>query len=316
MSRTDQLCMAACMMALDEAGIGPRSALTGIVLGTAVGSGSALLRFLRDTFEQERPYLVNPSHFPGTLMNSAAGKTAIRLALTGVNASVSGGSMAAMHALHYARNVLVAGHAHRLLAGGVEELSAEGAWAWHRSNALAKNTVLAEGCAMFVLDVPQAAAPATHHAGASQPHRGRSLLGRLLACDIRFADPANDLLAVSGRLADCIHVALARSGASPKEVAIVAPGAGGRRGWAAVEERALRRVFPNGSVPRRLRVNRVLGETYSAGVALQLAAVLARWQYPTARTEDLAERERVAVLTSVNTEGSVGCLVVAHPDYT
>jgi 3-oxoacyl-[acyl-carrier-protein] synthase II len=211
-----------------------------------------------------------------------------------------------MHALRYARNALVEGHAARLLAGGAEELFPQSAWAWHHGDALTKGTALAEGCAMFALDAP---------AIDGAQRGGTRVLGRLLACDIGFADPAKGLSAVSARLAGCVRTALARSGIAPGEVGIAAPGAAGRRGWAAVEERALRQVFSGGSVPRRLRVHQVLGETHAAGTALQLAAVLAGWRYPAGRTGTDSGAERVAVLTAVGSAGSVGCLVVAHPDF-
>lgn len=290
LTRTDQLAMAACSAALLDAGVTDRPERTGVVLGTAFGSGSALFDFVRDTYSQDRPYLVNPSHFPGTLMNSAASRTAIKHALTGVNATLSGGPLAAMHALRYARQVLAGGHATRLLTGGVEELSRQAAWAWQRTGALAPDVPLGEAAAVFALD---AAGPASRPGG---------LLGRLLACEVGYADPARGVLAVSGRLAACVHTALSRSGVTPGEVTVVAPGAAGRFGWAAVEERALRGIFPSS---RRLRVASVLGETHSAGVAVQLAAVLAE-----------PEPAGLAVLTTVGFDGSVGCAVVAGPEFT
>lgn len=287
-TRTDQLAMAACLLAIEDAAGGPGLPETGIVLGTAVGSPNGLLDFFRDTFEQERPYLVNPSHFPGTLMNSAAGKAAIRQRMTGLNATVSGGPLAAMHALRYARTTMLAGRAGRLLAGGVEELSSASAWAWHRGGALARRVALAEGAAVFVLE------PAGH----------REPLGRLLGSGVGFADPATGLPAVAGRLAETVETALARYGVAAGDVTTAVPGAGGRRGWAAVEERVLRRVLPD---RRRLAPERVLGETHGAGTAMQLAVLLAAWR--------AGATDRVAVLTSVGFDGSVGCLVVAHPDF-
>jgi 3-oxoacyl-[acyl-carrier-protein] synthase II len=294
MTRTDQLASAACIDALEDAGPGPAPERTGIVVGTAVGSANAVLDFLRDTFEQPSPYLVNPSHFPGTLMNSAAGKTAIRQRLTGINASVSGGALAGMNALRYAHAMLVEGRAERLVTGGVEELSSLGTWAWHRGQTLAPGAALAEGCAMFALDAPGG--------------EGR-VLGRLLACESGFSDPGNGLANVSARLAECVRTALARSGLGAEQVSVVVPGAGGRRGWGAVEERALRQVFAGPETPR-LRPHHVLGETYSAGTAMNLAALLAGWQYPWDSSSD----DSVAVLTSVGFDGSVGCVVVARPD--
>ncbi|MGW3233611.1 beta-ketoacyl synthase N-terminal-like domain-containing protein [Kitasatospora sp. NPDC001095] len=297
LSRTDQLVMAACVLAADGTVAGS-TARTGIVLGTTVGSSGAQEVFFRDTFVQERPYLVNPSAFPGTLMNSAAGKTAIRLGFTGINATVSGGPLAALHALRYARTALVNGHADRLLAGGVEELSAAAAWSWRQSGALRPESALGEGCGVFVLE----------REGARGEDRG--VLGQLLACESGHADPVVDgPLGVAARLAAVVRRALRRSGLPADEPVAVAPGAAARRGWSAVERRALREAL--GAVPaeRIVRTDTALGETYGASVALQLAAVLGRWQAGQA-----APGERAAVLTAVGPDGSVGAAVIARPD--
>ncbi|MFJ6465823.1 beta-ketoacyl synthase N-terminal-like domain-containing protein [Streptomyces sp. NPDC091387] len=302
MSRTDQLAMAACLSAVGPSATGPASERTGIVLGVNVGSAGAQEAFFRDSFVQERPYLVNPSAFPGTLMNSAAGRTAIRLGVTGMNATVSGGSLASLHALRYARNALVNGHADRLLVGGVEEASEPSAWAWHRSGALRPGSALGEGCAVFVLQ--------REDLHGSTDDGGDRRLGKLLACEIGFADPATQgPLGVARRLADCVRSALMRSGLPATEPVAVAPGAGARRGWGGIERRALRSAI--GSVPqsRLVRIDDVFGETYAAGVALQLAAVLARWQDGVTTPDN----ERAALVTTVGPDGSVGALVVARP---
>ncbi|MFE0042340.1 beta-ketoacyl synthase N-terminal-like domain-containing protein [Streptomyces albireticuli] len=312
LTRTDLLGLATCTETLEAAGGpggpdsltnldgSPAAGETGVVLGSALGSASAVAEFTRDTLVQERPYLVNPSAFPSTLMNSAASRAAIRHGLTGLNATVSGGPLASLHALRYARNALVRGHARQLLVGGVEELSPHGAWAWQRAGALAPGTALGEGCAVFVTRL------SPNPAADSAP--GPAPLARLLACDIGSADPEAGPLGVARRLADCVRGALARSGVAPEDVAVAAVGAAGRRGWAAVEERGLRQAFGPGPEPFRLRVQPVLGETHSAGGALQLAAVLARWQGPSTGAE------RAAVITSVGPDGSVGCAVVVRPE--
>jgi len=292
MTATDRLALAAVADALEDAGDGPSEMDTGVVLGTALGSAGGVLDFLRDTFEQASPYLVNPSHYPGTLMNSPAGKSAIRQRFTGLNATVSGGALAGLNALRYARTMLVAGRAQRLFTGAVEELTPTGAWAWHEGRALADGTALAEGCAVFALEASGA---------------GGRVLGRISAATTGFADPGAGLGGVSERLAAVVRDALAEAGLAPGDITDVVPGASGRRGWAAVEERGLRAVFGPG---QRTRTDRVLGETYGAGVALNLAVVLSGWQYPW-RAGGCG---RTAVLTSAGFDGSVGCLVVTRPD--
>ncbi|WP_367043738.1 beta-ketoacyl synthase N-terminal-like domain-containing protein [Streptomyces sp. Je 1-332] len=292
LTRAEQLGMAACTLALEP--LSDRSG-TGVVLGSAVGSSGGVGRFTRDTFVQERPYLVNPSAFPGTLMNAAAGRTAIRHGLTDANATVSGGPLASLHALRFARNTLVAGHARRLLTGGVEELSPQSAWVWYRAGSLAPRVALGEGAAVFALrTVPDGAT-------------GVNPLAHVMAVETGFA--AGGPLAVARRLTICVRDAIARSGLGAADIAVVAPGAAGRRGWAAVEERALGAALDGPGHRHQLRVQEVLGETHGASVALQVAAVVARWHDPHLDTRG----ERAALVTSVGPDGSAGCAVLLHP---
>lgn len=281
LSRSEQLAMAACQAALETSGEGPGADRTGIVLGTSMGSARAVLDLLRDTFEQARPYLVNPSGFPSSMMVSAAGRAAIRTGLTGVNATVSGGPVAGLHALRYAGQALRNGHVGRMLAGAVEELSPEAAWAWHHGKALAGDTPLAEGCAVFTLDAP----------GGERP------LGRILACETAFT--AGGPAEVAALLARTVRTALERANVTTADVTTVVPGARGRRGWGAVEERALRAVFGAGSPPR-LETTGTVGEAHAAGVVLRLAAAL-------------ATGTGLTLLTAVGTDGSAGCLVADLP---
>ncbi|WP_017625859.1 beta-ketoacyl synthase N-terminal-like domain-containing protein [Nocardiopsis chromatogenes] len=298
LTRTDRLAMSACALALEDAGRAAPADRTGIVLGASVGSAETVLGFLHDTFTQERPYLVSPSDFPGTLMNSAAGRAAIRNRLTGLNATVSGGPLASLHALRYARTALLNGRADRLLAGAAEELSPQAAWMRHGE--LAPGAALGEGAAVFALEAP--GAPHTEAAGAGEP------LGRLLACSIGFADPAQGPDAPARRLAACVEDALARVGAEPTDVALLAPGGTARAAQAPVERKALGAVF-GGRLPQQLDVAERLGDTNAAGAALALASVLARWRE---EGPDPASGG-LALLTAVGPDGSVGCLLAARP---
>jgi 3-oxoacyl-[acyl-carrier-protein] synthase II len=288
LSRTDQLAMVACGQALellDRPLTDEERPRTGIVLGTGAGSVRRWAEFTRDTFVQERPYMVNPSHFPGTLMNAAAGQTAIRFGITGVNATLAGGPVAGLAALRYARNSLLNDHADLILAGGVEELSAQTAWAWERTAGLLPGNGVGEGGAIALL-----------RRGADRP------LARLLACELGFADPADGPSGVGRRLAEAVRDALKAGEVDPADVGVVAVGGAARRGWSAAEERALREVF-EGAGPERLRVQPVLGETHSASASLQLAGLLARWRGG-------APGERVGLVTALGPDGQAGCLVV------
>jgi 3-oxoacyl-[acyl-carrier-protein] synthase II len=275
----------------------PHWAGAGVVVGTSTGSVRSSSEFSRDTFVQKRPYLVDAAAFPNTVMNCCAGQIAIWNGLHGVNATIAGGHASGLFAIRYARNALVQGHAPRLVVGAVEELCAQSAWAWRRTGALTPQTTIGEGCAFFVLgDAPQGSASS-----------GRPPLGTVLACEVGFVNRVQPRQSLLSGLAGCVGRALHRSGVSADQVAVVSLGATGLVGLERVEERAVRRVL-DGRPAQLIRVREVVGECYSAGAALQLAALLSLWR------EDSLWRAgpagQVGLVTSIGLDGNVGCLVV------
>lgn len=126
----------------------------GVVLGTTVGGFASTSDYSRDTYVQEKPYLVNPLLFPNTVMNCATGQAAIRYGLKGVNATVAGGPLAFHQSLAYAATMLGRGYADVMLVGCVEEFSAHRAW---QNAALGRTGPAGEGAAIFVVE--RAAAP-------------------------------------------------------------------------------------------------------------------------------------------------------------
>ncbi|GAA0459384.1 3-oxoacyl-ACP synthase [Paractinoplanes deccanensis] len=296
LDRTTLLALVACNRAL--AGLVPAlpepdRARTGVAIGTSTGSIRSSSEFSRETLVQALPYLVRANLFPNSVMNCCAARIAIVNGIRGVNATLAGGQLSSLAALRYARNVIDRGHADRVLAGGVEELSAQSAWAWHLARGLSPGTAVGEGCAVFVAESRRAADRA-----------GRPVLAEVLACEVRSTggdDPRHQL---STALAGCVERALRRSGVGPDDVREVAPGATGQRGLRALERRGVRAVV--GGRPGEVRVAPVLGETFSAGGALQLAALIAGWRRrPPAGG--------VALVTSVGHDGTAGCLVVRPP---
>ncbi|MEU9289300.1 beta-ketoacyl synthase N-terminal-like domain-containing protein [Streptomyces sp. NPDC048275] len=296
LSRTATLGMSACALALEgleEPVPDAERSATGVVLGTSTGSARAFAEFFRDTYEQELPYFVSPALFPGILLNHAASQVAMRNAFTGVNASLAGGQISALSALRYARNALLTGQATRLLTGAMEELSAQSVWAWRHGGAPAGHPI-GEGSAVFVLE-----------RGTDGPQP--STVAELLACEVGFTPVDDGPHEVADTLAGCIMRALAAGGVKAAELGVVSVGATGVGGWSAVETRGRRRAL-EGCRPLVLRVQEVLGETYSASGALQLAALLAHWE-----TDDAADVTRFGLVTSVGADGSVAAALLRRP---
>jgi 3-oxoacyl-[acyl-carrier-protein] synthase II len=294
LDRTTLLALIACRGALAGLDLAETDrAGTGVVIGTSTGSIRSSSEFSRDTLVQAKPYLVRANLFPNSVMNCAAGQVAIFNALRGVNATLAGGHLSSLAAFRYAHNAIARGHVERALVGGVEELSAQSAWAWSLTRALAPGTAVGEGCAVFMVESRESAAQA-----------GRTPLAEILACEVASAGTPEHGYGSSAVLTGCIERALRRAGVAAGDVRQVALGAAGQLGLRGLERRGVRAAL--GGVPATSQVVPAVGETFSASGALQVAGLLARW-----RREPLLDG--VALVTSVGHDGNAGCLVLRPP---
>ncbi|MBT2405493.1 MULTISPECIES: beta-ketoacyl synthase N-terminal-like domain-containing protein [unclassified Streptomyces] len=263
---------------------------TGLVLGTGSGSVQSIMDFTRDALAGERPYHVDPARFPNTVMNRAAGQSAIWHGIKGPNTTVAGGSLTGLLAIGYALRLHRGGHCSRVLVGAAEEYSAQRAWLeWHGRTDEERDTPLGEGSAVFLLETAQDAAAA-----------GRDPLARIGATAFRaFHEPegAREALAV------CVRGALERSGVAAADVRLVAPlGAGGP--LVAQEEAAITDALGVAATPDWIRIRPLIGDTSAASAALQLAGVLAA-----ADAHGLAPGE-AALVTAIERDGLVGCAIL------
>jgi 3-oxoacyl-[acyl-carrier-protein] synthase II len=288
MDRTTKLALVACRLALD-AYPGQTGERSGVVLGTSTGSIRSSSEFSLETLRQERPYLVNPSLFPNTVMNCAAGQIAIRHGLHGVNATIAGGHLSGVQSLKYARNALRQGHADRILVGGVEEFCAQSAWGWHLCGALDVDVPVGEGAAMLMVEQEAEASAA-----------GRPVLARVLSCETGYGAPGR----LADALASVVAGALERCDRRPEEVGAVSYGATGLTGLERIEERGVRAALGGRSPGRHLRVKESIGECFGAGGALQIAGLLGVWRHTAAPAGELA------LVTAVARDGNVGCAVL------
>ncbi|TDC01156.1 beta-ketoacyl synthase, partial [Nonomuraea longispora] len=126
--RTTALAVVASGEALREAGESASPDRVGVVVGTTLGSFRAAGEFSRETLIRDRPHHVAPGRIPSSVMNGAAGQTAIRYGLHGVNATIAGGAIGFFGALRYAATVLRRGYVDTIVAGAVEELSPHRMW--------------------------------------------------------------------------------------------------------------------------------------------------------------------------------------------
>ena len=104
LDRTGRLAVAASGLALDAAGwTAEERAETevGLVLGTMFGSVHTISEFDRRAMEAG-PNYAKPMEFANSVINAAAGQTAIWHDLWGINATISGGTASGAQAIAYA----------------------------------------------------------------------------------------------------------------------------------------------------------------------------------------------------------------------
>ncbi|MET1071627.1 MAG: beta-ketoacyl synthase N-terminal-like domain-containing protein [Umezawaea sp.] len=253
----------------------------GLVLGTGSGSVQSIMDFTRDSLTGVKPYHVDPALFPNTVMNRAAGQSAIWHGIKGPNTTIAGGALTGLLALSYAVRLYRGGHCDRALLGAAEEYSVQRAWLeWHGRAGDGVAPSLGEGGAVFLLEPKSDAENA-----------GRTSLAAVLATRFRaFAETVDARKAVE----DCVRAALAQAGVSAADVRLVAP-AGGE--FETAEDAGIADAL-DGGAPEFVRCGQLFGDTSAAGASFQLAAVLAKGG------------GGIALVTGVDRDGTVGCAVL------
>jgi len=216
----------------------------GLVCGTMFGSIHSITAFDWSGLE-DGPTLVNPMDFPNTVINSAAGQTAIKFKLGGINTTLCCGQASGLYALHYAAEFLRLGRARMLLAGGVEELSEEAFRGFQKNGMVSPSgnarpfapsrdgVVLGEGAALLALESADAA-----QARAAQPWAEIAGFG--------CAQDAHSTSAFQVRAEGAtaaIEMALETAGIGAQQVACIVAAASGSRVGDEMEMRALKNVF-------------------------------------------------------------------------
>jgi 3-oxoacyl-[acyl-carrier-protein] synthase II len=245
----------------------------GLVCGTMFGSLHSITSFDLSGLT-DGPNYVNPMEFPNTVINSAAGHTAIRFGLRGVTATICAGLASGLHAIAYAENSLRMGRARMLLAGGYDELCEESFVGFRKTgvssptNALRpfapdrNGTVPGEACALCTLETGSNARRRSVTATSSIAGFGASHDAYRID---RFQLGADGAILA-------LRQALQNAQIKPEDVACIIASASGSRIADEMEARALRSVF--GSHLERIPAcapKAALGECMGAAGALGVA---------------------------------------------
>jgi 3-oxoacyl-[acyl-carrier-protein] synthase II len=301
LDRFTKMLVVATRLALHDAQLkrdGAWSALSpeqvGLVVSNAYGSLEATVELDRIATLEDARY-INPSRFPLTVSNSAAGYASIWEELRALNVSVSDGNCGALDAVACADVFLEQGRAAALLVGGAEAASEALLLAFQKLEAVGGAASLGEGAALVALELPDAARA-----------RGATILGEIIGYGTAFEPPERDTTLVHASpeaLDRAIRDALADAGATAKDVDLVVSGVSGLRTFDEAELRAIGRTI--GEDTCVLAPKLALGETARANGQSLAANLRVRG---TVRT-----KPRTALVTCMGYYGNASALVMRAP---
>jgi 3-oxoacyl-[acyl-carrier-protein] synthase II len=272
LGRASQLAVAAARMALADAGLEAEALepeRAGVSMGTTSGEPVEVERFddryLAGELDQVGPEFMGlyPCHM-------IAAHVARELGFGGVNTMIPAACAAGNYAVAHALDVLRAGRADLMLAGGADAFSRITYTGFFRLGAIApdlcrpfdknrKGMIPGEGAAVLVLE------PLERAVG-----RGARIYAEVagygLSCDAHHmtaAHPEGD------GAARAMERALADAGVAPGEVSYISAHGTGTPTNDRLETIAVKRVFGDGAVPPMSSVKSMLGHTMGAASAIE-----------------------------------------------
>jgi len=280
LDRTGQLAASAARNALTAAGwdaVTIANHQVGLVLGTLFCGLGTIMGFDRNT-QVAGPKYAKPMDFANTVINAAAGQTALWHKLHGINSTLAGGACSGLMAIGYAADLIRTGRARALLAGGAEELCFESLYGFQSAGLLAEagrearavpfgaernGFVLGEGAAFLVLEDGELAR-----------QRGATVLAEVLGWSSGF-DPSGgrDQERAAGSVAACLSRAMADARNKHGDIDCVVAAANGSPGADGHEAMALAAAF-EGAIPPLTAPKSAFGEALGAAGAFQAITLL------------------------------------------
>lgn len=280
LDRLTKLLIVAARQALHDAGLkkdGTWSARAGdevgIVVSNAYGSLEAITELDRVSILEDARY-INPSRFPLTVANSAAGYASIWEDIRAANVSVSDGNCGALDAAACADVLLAQRRARAILVGGAEAMSDALHLAFQKLGAVGSRAerartetraFLGEGAGVLVLEPTELAR-----------ERSANVMAELIGYGTAFEAPPREaslLHPSTDAMQRAIAEALADAGVAPDQVDVVVSGVSGVRVFDEAELVAIGRAL--GGDPCVLAPKLAIGETLGGGGAFGMLCALA-----------------------------------------
>ena len=269
LDRLAQLAVCATHLALNDSGWSERELEqedTGLILGTLFGGLETIVQFDRDALI-DGPNYVMPMDFANTVINAAAGQTAIWHNLRGRNTTITAGCASALLALAQGFELIRTGQISRVLAGGAEALSHSAQLVFDQAGLLIKaeaeaipqnGFLLGEGAAFLALE----------H-GHDALARNAKIMGVIEGYSSGFSTSSQVL---AETLTRTMLAALAHAQIAAREISLISSMRNGNTLLDEAENQALSACFDK--VPPLAAIKFVLGETLGASGAIQAASLL------------------------------------------
>lgn len=277
----------------------------GIVVSNAYGSLEAITELDRVSILEDARY-INPSRFPLTVANSAAGYTSIWEDIRAANVSVSDGNCGGLDAAACADVLLAQRRARAVLVGGAEPLSDALHLAFQRIGAVGEKAFLGEGAAVLALEPTELAR-----------ERSAQVLAEVVGYGTAFEAPPREaslLHPSSDAMERAIAEALADAGVAPEAVDVVVSGVSGLRVFDEAELVAIGRAL--GKDCCVLGPKLAMGETLGGGGAFGMLYALAILREAPRAPAAYAVRgtirtaPRTALVTSMGYYGNASAVVM------
>jgi 3-oxoacyl-[acyl-carrier-protein] synthase II len=286
LDRTTKLALCASGLALDDAGIKYPLAESetdefGVSLGSTMGSVWSISEFDKEAL-RNGPRSVNPALFSNTVMNSPASHINIRFNIQGFSSTVSTGFCSSIDAIYYALNQLELYDYKVVLAGGVEEMCEQTYKGFHKIGHLAgsrsgkeevncpydkrRNGIMfGEGACMVILEELK-------HA----KKRNAKIYAEILGYGTCFDPKSRNIYSPKAEGAtEAIKSCLDDAGIGTGDIDYISASGNSTLDCDYMETNAIKNVF--GDRAKKIPVSSIksmIGESFSAGGALNLAASL------------------------------------------
>jgi 3-oxoacyl-[acyl-carrier-protein] synthase II len=285
LDRTGQLVVSAAKLALESSGWTTEKLKeheVGLALGTMFGSVHTISKFDRRALVQG-PSCASPMDFANTVINAAAGQTAIWHKLRGVNSTIACGSTSGLAALGYATDLIRYGHQTAVLAGGADEFcfesfhgfqqagllyrASDGAGCLPPFHARRSGFALSEAAALIMLEEWDAAVG-----------RGASILGEIRGYGSAY-DPRRNNGSGTHAIVRAIQAATEDAGMALSEIDCISASANGSIHHDKEEALAIRALWNGGSssIPVTA-IKSMVGENLGASGPLQVIDVIESMQ--------------------------------------